>query len=54
MSSRHLITRVREHLNFNSLQDSLVKEYILSCEKCYNNQYNKNNFAIIRNCKSEF
>ena len=54
MSSRHLITRVREHLNFKSLQDSAVKDHILSCEKCSNNRSDENNFVIIRKCKSEF
>ena len=29
MSSRHLITRVREHLNFKSLQISAIKDHIL-------------------------
>ena len=54
MSSRHLITRVREHLNFKSLQDSAIKDHILSCGKCSNNRFNENNFVIIRKCKSEF
>ena len=54
MSSRHLITRVREHLNFKSLQDSAIKDHILSCEKCSNNRFDENNFVIIRKCKSEF
>ena len=54
MSSRHLITRVREHLNFKSLQDSAIKDHILSCRKCSNNRFNENNFIIIRKCKSEF
>ena len=27
LSSRHLITRVREHLNFKSLQDSAIKDH---------------------------
>ena len=49
MSSRHLITRVREHLNFKSLQDSAIKDHILSCGKCFNNRFNENNFIIIRN-----
>ena len=30
MSSRHLITKVGEHLNFKSLQDSAIKHHILS------------------------
>ena len=53
MSSRHLITRVREHLNFKSLQDSAIKDHILLCEKCSNSWFNENNFIIIRKCKSE-
>ena len=53
MSYRHLITRVREHLNFKSLQDSAIKDHILLCEKCSNNRFNENNFIIIRKCKSE-
>ena len=54
MSSRHLITRVQEHLNFKCLQDSAIKDHILSCGKCFNNRFNENNFVIIRKCKSEF
>ena len=54
MSSRHLITRVRGHLNFKSLQDSAIKDHILSCGKCSNNRFNENNFIIICKCKSEF
>ena len=44
----------KEHLNFKSLQDSAVKDHILSCEKCSNNRSDENNFVIIRKCKSEF
>ena len=54
MSSRHLITRVREHLNFKSVQDSAIKDHILSCGKCPNNWLNENNFVIIGKCDSEF
>ena len=54
MSFRYLITRVREHLNFKSLQDCAIKDHILSCEKCSNNRFDENNFVIIRKCKSEF
>ena len=32
MSTRHLITRVREHLDFNSIQRSAIKDHILSCD----------------------
>ena len=54
MSSRRLITRVREHLNFNSLQDNANKGHILLYKKCFNNRFNENNFVIIRKCRSEF
>ena len=54
MSSRHLITRVWEHLNFKSLQDSAIKDNILLCRKCCNDWFNKNNCVIICKCKSEF
>ena len=49
-----LITRVRKHLNFKSLQDSAIKDHILSCGKCSNNRFNENNFVIMGKCKSEF
>ena len=52
--SRYLIARVRDHLNFNSLEDNAIKHHILSCEKCSNNRFNENNFVIIRKFKSEF
>ena len=34
MSTRHLITRVREHLDFNSIQRSAIMDHILSCGIC--------------------
>ena len=34
MSTRHLITRVREYLDFNSIQRSVNKDHILSCDIC--------------------
>ena len=33
MSTRHLITRVKEHLDFNSIQRSAIKDYILFFKK---------------------
>ena len=54
MSSRHLITRVQEHLNFKSLQDGAIKDHISLHGKCSNNRFNENNFVIICKCKSEF
>ena len=54
MSFKLLITRVRENLNFKSLQDSAIKYHIVLCEKHSNSQFNKNNFAITCKCKSKF
>ena len=54
MSSSHLITRVREHLNFKRNQKSAIKNHILSCEFCSNVKFDLNNFSILRKCKSEF
>ena len=34
MSTRHLISRVREHLDFNSIQRSTIDDHILSCDIC--------------------
>ena len=50
MSSRHLITRVRKHLNFKSIQESAIKNYILSCDSCSNVKFDLNNFSILRRC----
>ena len=44
MSSRPLITRVRERMNFKSLPDSTTKNHILLWENCSNNRFNDNNF----------
>ena len=54
MSSRHLSTRVREHLNFNSLTKSSIKDHIMSCQICSNYRHNLNSFTILRKCRSEF
>ena len=49
-----MITKVREHLNFKSLQDSAINDHILSRGKYFNNWFNENNFVILRKCKLEF
>ena len=54
MLSRHLITRVKEHLNFKSIQESAVKNHILLCDSCSSAKFSLNIFLILRKCKSEF
>ena len=54
MSSRHLITRVRKHLNSADSRKSVIKDHILSCSTCSNLQYNINSFTILRKCNSDY
>ena len=54
MSTRHLITRVREHLDFSSIQRSAIKNHILSCGICSDVQHGLKSFTVIKNCQSEF
>ena len=54
MSTRHLITRVREHLDFNSIQRSAIKDHILSCDVCSDVQYGIKSFNVIKKCQSKF
>ena len=44
MFTRHLITRVREHLDFNSIQRSAIKDHILSCDICSDGQHGLKSF----------
>ena len=50
MSTRHLITRVREHLDFNSIQRSGIKDHILSCDVCSDVQHGIKSFTVIKKC----
>ena len=54
MSTRHLITGVREHLDFNSIQRSAIKDHILSCDICSDVQLGLKSFTVIKKCHSEF
>ena len=54
MSSRHLIFKVKEHLNLADSRKSAIKNHILSCPTCSNLQYNIDSFAILRKCNSDY
>ena len=54
MSTQHLITRVREHLDFNSIQRSAIKDHILSCDVCSDVQHGIKSFTVIKKCQSKF
>ena len=53
MSTRHLSTRAREHLDFNSQVSSAIKNHIMCCNVC-SVKLNLNSLKIIKKCKSEF
>ena len=48
MYTRHLITRVKKHLNFNSIQRLATKDHILSCGICSEVQYDFQLFTVIK------
>ena len=54
MSARHLITGVKEHLDFNSIQRSAKKDHILSCDICSDVQHGLKSFTVIKKSQSEF
>ena len=54
MSTQHLSTRAREHLDFNSQVSSAIKNHIMCHNVCSSVKLNLNSFKIIKKCKSEF
>ena len=52
MSSRHLIIRTKEHVNFQSSQTSTIKSHIEECQSCQNSTELINQFSIIKKCAS--
>ena len=54
MSSRKLRTRVREHVNFITLQNSAIIDHIVSCNSCFEIEFGLDNFSIIRKCESDY
>ena len=42
-----------EHLNFNSLQSSEIKDYIMSCDNCSEIGLALDNFGISRKCECD-
>ena len=54
MLTRHLSTRVGEHLGFQLKTNSSVKEHIMSCDICSNTKFNVNSFKIIKKCNFNF
>ena len=54
MSSRHLVSRAKEHLDLNQSRKSAIKEHILDSVKCCNSSHSLASFTILQNCKNEY
>ena len=55
MSTRHLVTRAREHLQLNSTSaKSAISQHISSCQTCQNSNLDVSSFKVIRNCHNEY
>ena len=55
MSTRHLVTRAREHLQLNSNSNkSAMSQHVSSCQTCQNRSLNVSSFKVIRNCHHEY
>ena len=54
MSSTHLVTRAKEHLDLNQSRKSAIKDHILDCVKCSSSSHSLASFKILRNCKNEY
>ena len=48
MSTRHLIAKVRKHLDFNSIRRSAIKNHILSCVIWSDVQHGLKSFAVTK------
>ena len=49
-TDRHLMTRMKEHLNPNSQEKSVVTKHISQCAHCQDNE-GFDNFEILRHCR---
>ena len=48
-TARHLVTRVREHFNFNSTAKYAIKDHVYSCSKCIHKHFNIHDFTDLKN-----
>ena len=55
MSTRHLVTRARKHLQLNSNSaKSAISQHISSCQTCQNSNLDVSSFKVIGNCHNEY
>ena len=55
MSSRHLVTRAREHLNLNSNTKSAITDHLQQCTSYFKIEINLySSFTVLKKCSSEY
>jgi len=54
MSTRHLITRVKEHLNLRANTKTAINDHILDCNKCCNFKYDLSSFKVLKTCRNVY
>ena len=55
MTSRHLITRVKEHLDLGDLHTkSAIKDHIYNCNSCSSFKQSIHSFSILRQCNNDY
>ena len=55
-STRHVVTRAKEHLNLGSSVKSKMKEHISECNLCNKNDTDSSihRFIVIKKCSSDY
>ena len=55
MSSRHLGTQAREHLNLADINTkSAIKDHLYDCDKCSSMKHSVESFKILKKCVTEY
>jgi len=54
MTSRHLMIRIKEHLNEEGPKCSAVNDHLKSCRTCQNEKDEMKLFTLVRKCRSDY
>ena len=55
MSSRHLRSRAREHLNLADINTkSAIKDHLYDCDKCSSMKLSVESFKVLKKCVTEY
>ena len=53
MSTRHLVTRAREHFNLKN-NKSAISQHLQKCSTCNTGKFNLSSFCVMKKCRSNF